>query len=201
MIQVNLLPVREAQRLADLRQQVMQLVLVLIVVAATIGFAHSRLSEQISQSQLRVSQMESDIEQFKPQLDQVAAFRKKKASLEKKIGVIDGLDRARSGPVRMMDELAIHAPERLWLQTLSTKGTTVKIQGESLDNELVASFLRALGESPYFGQVDLESTTLGKSRGSGGLKIVKFNIDAKLTSPRKKTAKAKGASAKPKAKG
>ena len=38
MIQVNLLPVREAQRLADLRQQVMQLVFVLIVVGATIGF-------------------------------------------------------------------------------------------------------------------------------------------------------------------
>jgi len=194
MIQVNLLPVREAQRLADLRHQVMQLVLILIVVGATIGCADSRLSEQISQSEQRVAQMESDIDQFTPQLEQVAAFRKKKAGLEKKIDVIEGLDRARSGPVRMLDELAIHAPERLWLNSVSTKGKKVKISGESLDNELVASFLRALGESPFFGGVDLESTTLGS--GDGGLKVVKFNIDATLVSPKKATAKAKPAAAK-----
>ena len=135
--------------------------------------------------------MESDIDQFQPQLEQVAAFKKKKAGLEKKIDVIDGLDRARSGPVRMMDELAVHSPERLWLTSLSTKGSGVKIQGESLDNELVAAFLRALNESPYFGGVDLESTTLGGRSGGDGLKIVKFNIDAKLVSPKKADAKAK----------
>jgi len=198
MIQVNLLPVREAQRLADLRQQFMQLVFVLLVVGACIGFAHSRLSEQIAQSQLRVKQMQSDIDQFEPQLAQVAAFRKKKAGLEKKIDVIDGLDRARSGPVRMLDELAIHSPERLWLKSLKTQGAAVKITGESLDNELVAGFLRALGESPFFGGVDLESTQLGKARG-GGMKVVKFNIDAKLVSPKKAPAKPKAP--KPQAQG
>jgi len=199
MIQVNLLPVREAQRLADLRQQFMQLVFVLLVVGACIGFAHSRLSEQIAQSQLRVKQMESDIDQFKPQLEQVAAFRKKKAGLEKKIDVIDGLDRARNGPVRMFDELAVHSPERLWLTTLSTQGPAVSISGESLDNELVASFLRALGESPYFGSVDLESTKLSSAKGQGGLKVVKFSIDAKLVNPKKRPDKPKAA--KPKAQG
>ena len=188
MIQVNLLPVREAQRLADLRQQVMQLVLVLIAVGATVGFAHSRLSDQIAQSTLRVQQLESDIDQFEPQLAEVAAFRKKKAGLEKKIAVIEGLDRARSGPVRMLDELALHAPERLWLKSLSTKGSKIKITGESLDNELVASFLRALGDSPYFGAVDLDKAELGKGR-DGGIKIVKFNIDAKLVDPNRKAAK------------
>ena len=198
MIQVNLLPVREAQRLANLRQQLMQLVAVLLVVGATIGFAHSRLSEQISQSEMRVKQMESDIDQFQPQLEQVAAFHKKKAGLEKKIDVIDGLDRARSGPVRMLNELALHVPERLWLKSLSTQGSAVKISGESLDNELVAAFLRALGESPYFGSVDLESAQLGNAT-KGGMKIVKFNIDAKLLSPKKPAENPKASA--PKAKG
>jgi type IV pilus assembly protein PilN len=92
MIRINLLPVREARRREDLRQYGMQFVLVLLVTIAGIGFAHSRVSDKIDQSRLRVSQMENDIRQFKPQLDQVAAFRKKKASLEKKIDVIDGLD-------------------------------------------------------------------------------------------------------------
>jgi type IV pilus assembly protein PilN len=149
MIRINLLPVREARRREDLRQYGMQFVLVLLVTIAGIGFAHSRVSDKIDQSRLRVSQMENDIRQFKPQLDQVAAFRKKKASLdirqfkpqldqvaafrkkkaslEKKIDVIDGLDRARSGPVRVMDELATHTPERLWLNGLATKGRRLEL--------------------------------------------------------------------------
>jgi type IV pilus assembly protein PilN len=186
MIRINLLPVREARRREDLRQYGMQLVLVLIMTIAGIGFAHSRVSDKIEQSRMRVNQMENDIRQFQPQLDQVAAFRKKKSSLEKKIDIIDGLDRARSGPVRVMDELATHTPERLWLNGLTTKGRRLELTGESLDNELVAVFLRAMGESPHFGKVDLESTELGTSK--DGLKLVKFKIDAVLAN-RKRAAK------------
>ena len=182
MIQINLLPVREAKRAADIRQQVMQLVLVLLLVAAGIGYFHSRITESVDSTRQRVLQMENDIAQFKPQLDQVAAFRRKKANLEKKIDVIDGLDRARSGPVRVMDELATHTPERLWLTDLSTSGTSITLKGESLDNELVAVFLRSLGDSPYFGSVDLESTQLGDSK-EGGLKVVRFVIEAELVTP------------------
>ena len=160
----------------------MQLCLALLVAGVGIGFVHSRISDQIKQTRERVTQMQRDIEQFKPQLDQVDAFRQKKANLEKKIDVIDGLDRARSGPVRVLDELATHTPERLWLTGVTTKGAQIELQGESLDNELVAVFLRALGDSPYFEQVDLDSTELGK--GAGGLKVVSFSIRAVMVAPK-----------------
>jgi type IV pilus assembly protein PilN len=182
MIEINLLPVREARRKADLRQQGMSFVLIGILCAAFIGFAHSYVTDQISDSSHRIRQMEADIKQFQPQLDQVAAFRKKKAALEKKIDVIDGLDRARSGPVRMMDELASHMPERVWLTNIATEGSTIKMKGESLDNELVATLLRALGESPYFAKVDLQSTEIGTS--NTGLKLVKFNVEAQIVTPK-----------------
>ena len=182
MLEVNLLPVREAKRKADLRQQLMQLVLALLVVGAGVGFVHSRVSDEIQTTNARVRQMENDIEQFKPQLNQVAAFKKKKGELEKKIDVIEGLDRARSGPVRVMDELAARIPERLWLTGLTTKGKSISLKGESLDNELVAVFLGQLVESKYFADVDLDSTTLGASK-NGGLKVVSFSIHAKMSDP------------------
>jgi type IV pilus assembly protein PilN len=178
MIRINLLPVREAKRKADFRQHVLQLVLVLIVVGAGIGFTHAHLVVQISNSQNRIRQMEADIEKFKPQLDQVARFRAKKAELQKKIDIIEGLDRARKGPVRIMDELATHTPERLWLESVSTKGAAIELAGQSLDNELVAVFLGSLNESPFFTNVDLNSTEVGD--GPDGLKVVKFKIQASL---------------------
>jgi len=55
------------------------------------------------------------------------------------------------------------------------------LRGESLDNEIVAKFLKNLGDSPYFEQVDLNGTKLGK--GKGGFKIVEFSMTAKLVDP------------------
>jgi type IV pilus assembly protein PilN len=98
-----------------------------------------------------------------------------------KIGVIDELDRARSGPVRLLSELASRTPERLWLTSLATQGTTIVMKGQSLDNELVALFLRRLGESEYFTKVDLDKTEMkGKS---DGLQVMVFTIRAVLTNP------------------
>ena len=179
MLEINLLPVREARRKADFRQQVMQLILVLLVVSGGIGIIQSRVRDRVDNAVARVSQMENDIRQFKPQLDQVAAFRKKKASLEKKIEVIEGLDKARRGPVRVMSELAARAPERLWLESVSTKGKAISIKGKSLDNELVALFVKGLNESAYFDNVDLDSTKLGTPK-DGGLKLVSFMIRAQV---------------------
>jgi type IV pilus assembly protein PilN len=193
MIQINLLPVREAKRKADVRQNALELVFALIVVGAVIYFVHTDLTAQIDTAQNRITQMQNDIEKFKPQLDQVAAFRAKKAELQKKIDVIAGLDRARKGPVRVMDELATHTPERLWLDSVSTKGTTLELTGQSLDNELVAVFLGSLGDSPYFDNVDLNSTELGD--GPDGLKVVKFKIQAQMVAPTAQTAPAPGAPA------
>ena len=184
MLQINLLPVREARLKADLRDYVMQLFLVALLVAGSIGIVQSRMRDKLDNAKARVNQMDNDIRQFKPQLDQVAAFRKKKVELEKKIDVIDGLDRARAGPVRVMDELAMRTPEKLWLESIVAKGQDIQLAGASLDNELVALFLRALGDSPYFANVDLESTELSGST-KDGLKLMKFKIQASMVTPKK----------------
>ncbi len=184
MLEINLLPVREARRRADVRQQVMQLVLGMIVTSGAIGLVHSNVVDQKANAELRVRQMEQDIKQFQPQIEQVAAFKKKKSELEKKIEVIDGLGRARSGPVRLLSELADRTPERLWLTSLSTKGSTISMKGESLDNELVALFLGELNSSKYFDAVDLDSTQILDPK-SGGLKVVAFAITAKLVTGEK----------------
>jgi type IV pilus assembly protein PilN len=181
MLQINLLPVREARRKEDSRQLSMQAGLLVLLVGAGIGFTHSIISEEIAESKARISQMQRDIDQYKPQLEQVAAFRAKKKELETKIGVIDELDLARSGPVRVLSELAARTPDRLWLTSVATEGKTVVMVGQSLDNDLVALFLRSLGESAYFTQVDLDKTEMKGEH--GGLRLMSFRIRAKLANP------------------
>ncbi len=181
MLKLNLLPVREARRKEDSRQLAMQAALVLLVVFACVGFAHSMISEKLSNARVRIAQMQRDIDQYKPQLEQEAAYKKSKKALEAKIGVIDELDRARSGPVRVLSELAARTPERLWLTSLVTEGKTILMSGQSLDNDLVALFLRSLGESAYFTNVDLDKTEMKGV--TDGLRLMTFKIRAVLANP------------------
>jgi type IV pilus assembly protein PilN len=193
MLEINLLPVREVRKRAEARQTVSQLVLVMILAVCAIAAVHTRLGSEMRRSQSRIHQMEKDIARFKPQLDQVEAFKKKKSELEKKIEVIDGLDRARRGPVRLLAELADRIPERAWLTSLETSNGMIKLQGESLDNELVALFLRDLGTSPYFQEVDLEGTKLNTVK--GGLKLVQFDVRAALAGAKRPEEPVRGGKA------
>lgn len=181
MLEINLLPVREARRAADIRQYGTHLALIVLLTVGGVGLYHSRLNDQIERTDTRIRQMRNDIDHFKPQLDQVAAFKLRKSELEQKIDVIDGLDRARSGPVRMMSELSLRTPKRLWIKSIGTRDGVITLRGESLDNEIVARFLKNLGDSPYFAEVDLDGTKLSKSK--AGFKTVGFSMKAKLVDP------------------
>ncbi len=180
MIRINLLPVREARRKAGVQQQIAMLAATLVgAIALSVG-VHQWVGGKISSAQARIQGLERQLEQFAPQQAQVAEFKAKKAEIEQKLEVIADLERSRSGPVRIMEELAGSIPERVWLTELSADDGKISLSGMSLDNELVASFLTELGESPYFGQVELQSTEL---RTVEALKLNTFEIQAALESP------------------
>jgi type IV pilus assembly protein PilN len=181
MIEINLLPHREARRAADLRQTAGILILGLVMVLGVIAMVDSGLSQNLADVQATVRQLEADIARYKPEEEQVQVFKAKRSELEDKLDVIKGLDRARSGPVRIMDELSKNTPDRLWLTALSTEGVEIEVEGASLDTGVVADFLRALNASPYFTEVDLEHTSSGAQ--VEGVKLVNFVITAALADP------------------
>jgi type IV pilus assembly protein PilN len=180
VIRINLLPVREARRKADLRQQL------LLIGASAVGSLvlatgfHQIVRSGVNGANRRVAALNTQLAQFKPQQEQVEAFKTKKSEIEQKLEVIQRLERSRSGPVHILDELASRTPERVWLTTLSATGGKIELEGMSLDNELVALFLRALDDSAYFANVELKETEL---KLVDALKLNTFRIVAQLESP------------------
>jgi type IV pilus assembly protein PilN len=172
MIEINLLPHREARRAADLRQTVALLVLGLVIEGGVIWYMQNGVQESLAAAEASVRQLQSDIEQYAPQEAQVQSFKQVRGDLEDKLGVIDGLDKGRTGPVRLLDELSSYTPDRLWLTKLETRGVAITVEGESL---------RGLNESAYFTNVDLDKTARGKE--VEGVKLVTFVITAELTRP------------------
>jgi type IV pilus assembly protein PilN len=180
VIRINLLPVREARRKNEVRQQLLVLAAGLIgAVVACVGIQQV-MGSRIDAAHERVKTLEQQLQQFKPQQEQVDAFKKKKAEIEQKLSVIERLERSRSGPVHILDELASRIPERVWLTSLSANNGQVELQGLSLDNELIALFLTQLNDSPYFANVELGETELKTVK---DLKLNTFKIHAQLESP------------------
>ena len=114
MIEINLLPVREERRKADLQQQAVLLLMTVVGSIVLAGGYHALLRSSVSATQDGTRQLQRQIDAFGPQLQQVEAFRSAKAEIERKLAVIENLDRSRSGPVHVLDELATHTPERVW---------------------------------------------------------------------------------------
>ena len=187
MIRINLLPVREARRKADMQQQI--LILGLVIGAAILACVLAQLAmlTSISNAQSRVAQLNSQISEFQSQLQQVEDFKKKAGEIERKLDVIHKLELSRSGPVRLLDELASRSPQKLWITSLQAEGTRIHMKGMSLDTELIAEFLNRINDSPYLKDVELKSTELAES---GGLKLNSFQVTAVLTSPEAKTTPA-----------
>ena len=180
MIRINLLPVREAKRKADVRQQLAMIGLsVGISVVLALGF-HQLVRADLAGTKRRITQLNQQLAEFKPQQEQVDAFKAKKADIQQKLTVIERLERSRSGPVHILDELASRTPDRVWLTLLSANDGQIELKGMSLDNELVALFLTSLNESKYFANVELKETEL---KLVDSLKLNTFRIMARLESP------------------
>ena len=116
MIRINLLPVREERRRAGARQLLAVLAAVLVGCVAVTGAFHLKLKSDLSEAQGQVAATKQQIDAFGPQLKQVEAYRKTKAEIEQKLEVITRLEESRSGPVHVLDELAI---DRWWHCTIA----------------------------------------------------------------------------------
>jgi type IV pilus assembly protein PilN len=185
MMEINLLPHREARRAADLRESVALLFLGLVVILSVIFFTYQSVKSDLVSAKASIAQLEADIDRYKPQQVLVEGFKQQKKQLQDKLDIIASLEQARSGPVRMLDELSDRVPERLWLTAITTKGKQIKLEGKSLDTGVVADFLRSLNGSPFFSNVDLDKTSGGDV--VRGVRLVKFVIRAEMESPVEET--------------
>ncbi len=181
MIRINLLPVREERRRADIRHQLIGIGGAVVVTVIGCALFHYSLRSRMDSVRTNITNLNGELAQYQEQLEQVKAFRQQKEEIETKLSVIRGLERSRSGPVHMLDELASRIPDRLWITRLrATADGHVELEGMSLDNERVADLLTRLEESPYFGSVELEGTEFEER---SGLKLARFEVHARLSHP------------------
>jgi len=184
MIRINLLPVKEAQRVAG-RQQLSTALLSASVVLLLMVVPYTIQSRRLSELESGIARTDAEIAKLNQQALEVKDLDKKRAELQAKLKVIQDLNQKRVGPVRVLEDLSSATPEKLWLVDFIDQSGQATITGMALDNQTIAVFMRQLQSSKYFCDVDLvEAAQSEPVRGGGGVTTAgifkKFIVKARL---------------------
>ena len=175
MIRINLLPVRVSKKKAAGRQQA--LLLGLVVVLAFIAnwvWASSRAGDLASR-EAKLRRTTDEIAQLDRIIGEVKDIKAQQAALKEKLDTLEKLKAGRSGPVRLLDQLAQIIPPRMELRKMDEKGGKVVFDGSGATIDDVSAFMTALKQTPYFSGVELQRTTAVTR---GGMRIVDFTVSA-----------------------
>jgi len=173
MVRINLLPVRVSKKKEAGKQQLV--LFVVLLAAGVLGnyFFHARRAAELDVVEKRVAKTRTDIAQLDKIIGEVKTIRTQQQQLQEKLDILDKLKQGRTGPVRMLDELASITPRRLWIKKMEEKAGKVTFQGGATSVEDVSQFMGALKTSKYFADVELKKTDAKVEK---DLRTVEFTI-------------------------
>src|SRR5690606_22254287 len=121
MIRINLLPVEQTRKWELGQKQIVLFALVLVGVAAGNWSWYSAVSEDLTTKKRQVDRIRQDIAALDQVIAEVKNIAKEKEAIELKLRVLEDLRKARTGPVKLLDDLAVIMPERTWLVSFQEK--------------------------------------------------------------------------------
>jgi type IV pilus assembly protein PilN len=100
-----------------------------------------------------------------------------KASLERKINLINDLRSQQDLAVRIMDQLSRSLPDWVWLTEVTYDSKGLQIKGKALSNNLIADYMTSLENSSVLMSVSLISSTQRRSQRS---EYLEFSLSAQI---------------------
>lgn len=202
MIRVNLLPIKQARRrTAGIKQLVVfgGLIALELLVVAVLWL---NTEAQLSKLKEDVATNERDVQAAQAEVKDAEQLQKDRDALTQQLKVLDDLERQRSGPVRVLDELQtmVSPPRneedrfaqlrknwnvewdtrRLWIESFKETNGDFVLQGGAVNADDVAEFLHRLATGEFFYNVELDVVTAVIKGGTEGDRTVTFDLRGKV---------------------
>ena len=188
MIRINLLPYRAARKKENIRIQVNVFFGSVLIVCLLVFLYYSHLNSQIKRLTADINQTKIQVAKYQKINKEIAEIKKKLELLDRKIQVIESLDRDRKAPVQTLDSLyKLLVEKRMWYTEIEEKGNSIKISGIALDNQTVADYMTRLEKSEEFQNVRLAAIKQYQMK-ERSLSLKQFDVNfEKKAEPSKKT--------------
>ena len=187
MIKINLLEVERERRpkaAAPAGGVPTMLLALLIIGASLVAFVlyYLAISNRLSSLLTDVQQKRIKKKELEPYIKRVDELEARKVELAKKNNAIEQLRSQRTIPVHILDEVGRSLPEYLWLTSMILKGEVLSIDGETLQEQAIPTFMKNLDASEFIGTCRLiETKQVGVPGASHG--STTFKIASPITNP------------------
>ncbi len=162
MAYINLLPWREEALKAKQKEFYILLagvsLLTLSLVLLINFYYQSRVDGQVARNQF----LQNKIQVLDIQIAEIKTLNEKKAALQKRIDVIEQLQRSRNVGTKVFDELAKIIPNGIYITQLEKQGASIQLTGKSESNNHLANMIRAVELSDMFTDATPESIVTGE---------------------------------------
>jgi len=165
MIKINLLPVRDKFKEANIRRQIgigVVAVVAALVVMGLLAITNLAALRFLHNDKRELSQQ---LEALKREVGDLSKLEKERKDLELRKETILKLTKNMLGTVMALDELTDAKPDAVYFISLEQKNPgapwedfTIVLKGIAVDNEIVAQFMRNLEKVTIFSEVDLNYT-------------------------------------------
>src|SRR5260370_18467539 len=145
LIRINLLPVRQGRKREISRQFLVLCGGVLIVGVGGNYVPYEHVNGEYESNVTRLKQTQARITEVEKVIGEVNNLNARKKEVEDKLKVLNGLRKGRTGPVKLLDALAIAVPKKAWLSEFDEKSNVARIHGTAPNHHDVAELMRPLG--------------------------------------------------------
>lgn len=157
MIRINLLPVRAAKKREYGRQQIVLFALLLVIAGIGNYFWYGRIESELSGLDRQISTTRAEIAQLEKTIGEVKSIKDDKKALEDKLKILETLKKGRTGPVKVMDELATLIPQKVWINDYAESGGSVTMMGSAAAYEDLSTFSKKLKASRHFTNITIKT--------------------------------------------
>jgi type IV pilus assembly protein PilN len=187
MIKVNLFPFRAERIRENIRRQVTIYLLSVIFLILASSYFYLDLNNKVKTLRVDRDNKQNELDSFKDTNIKIVALKKTIAAIDVKLKTIKRLEKGKTGPVKLLDDIAMSVPEdKLWLTTLKEQKGTLILNGTAMDNETVADFMDRLQNTKSINSVQLVRTRQKQIPGFD-LSVKDFSLESKTYAFREKT--------------
>jgi type IV pilus assembly protein PilN len=163
MAHINLLPWREEALKAQQKQYFSILIAVGLSSLAIILGVNFYYQAHIDGQNNKNKYLKNEIAVLDVQIAEIKTLNSKKAALQKRIKVVEQLQRSRNVGTQILDEIAKIIPNGIYITELEKQGNILQLKGKSESNNHLANMMRAVDLSDLFLDATLESITTDDS--------------------------------------
>jgi type IV pilus assembly protein PilN len=177
MIKINLLQVRKEKKKIGVRKEIIVFGFCFVLLLLGLFLVQWKISNDKEELKAQISNTKKEITYYKSLTTEVDKAKEAKKILQEKLNIINSLRKQKSVPAKILDELSINKPEKIYFESVKKDGSKLGIDGIALDDETVANFMTNLRKSKMFKNVDLivsERTEVNK------VKVKKFILSCEI---------------------